>query len=70
MITGDHAVTVTAIARQLGIDGTAITGAEFGALSDEQALDEIGEVGVIARVTPEHKVRLVDLLKGRATSWR
>ncbi len=63
MITGDHAVTATAIAGQLGIDGTAITGAEFGALSDEQALETIGDVGVIARVTPEHKVRLVDLLK-------
>ena len=63
MITGDHAVTAAAIARQLGIDGQVITGAEFGALSDEQALEEIGDVGVIARVTPEHKVRLVDLLK-------
>ena len=63
MITGDHAVTAAAIARQLRIDGQVITGAEFGALSDEQALDAIGEVGVIARVTPEHKVRLVDLLK-------
>ncbi len=63
MITGDHAVTAAAIARQLGIDGTVITGAEFGALSDEQALETLGDVGVIARVTPEHKVRLVDLLK-------
>jgi P-type Ca2+ transporter type 2C len=63
MITGDHAVTAAAIARQLGIDGQVITGAEFGSLSDQQALEEIGDVGVIARVTPEHKVRLVDLLK-------
>ena len=63
MITGDHAVTAAAIARQLGIDGQVITGAEFGALSDEQALETIDQVGVIARVTPEHKVRLVDLLK-------
>jgi P-type Ca2+ transporter type 2C len=63
MITGDHAVTAAAIARQLGIDGQVITGAEFGALSDQQALEEIADVGVIARVTPEHKVRLVDLLK-------
>jgi P-type Ca2+ transporter type 2C len=63
MITGDHAVTAAAIARQLGIDGTVISGAEFGALSDDEAAARIADVGVIARVTPEHKVRLVDVLK-------
>ena len=42
-----------------------ITGAEFGAMSDEEALAAIDEIGVIARVTPEHKVRLVDMLKKR-----
>jgi Ca2+-transporting ATPase len=63
MITGDHAVTAAAIARQLGIDGTVITGAEFRAMSDRDALEAIEGVGVIARVTPEDKVRLVDLLK-------
>jgi P-type Ca2+ transporter type 2C len=63
MITGDHAVTASAIARQLGIEGKVITGAEFGAMSDDEALSEIDDIGVIARVTPEHKVRLVDLLK-------
>jgi len=65
MITGDHAVTAAAIADQLGIDGKVITGAEFGAMSDDEALSAIDEVGVIARVTPEHKVRLVDMLKRR-----
>jgi P-type Ca2+ transporter type 2C len=63
MITGDHAVTAAAIAEQLGIEGRAITGAEFGAMSDEDLLGEIDGIGVIARVTPEHKVRLVDTLK-------
>jgi P-type Ca2+ transporter type 2C len=63
MITGDHAVTATAIAERLGIAGRAITGAEFGALSDEAAQRQIAEIGVIARVTPEHKVRLVEVLK-------
>jgi P-type Ca2+ transporter type 2C len=63
MITGDHAVTAGAIARQLGIDGTVITGAEFGAMSDDQAANTIDGIGVIARVTPEHKVRLVEVLK-------
>jgi Ca2+-transporting ATPase len=63
MITGDHAVTAAAIARTLGIRGKAITGAEFGAMSDDELLEAIDEIGVIARVTPEHKVRLVDMLK-------
>jgi Ca2+-transporting ATPase len=63
MITGDHAVTAQAIARTLGIEGRALTGAEFGALSDDELLAQIDEIGVIARVTPEHKVRLVDTLK-------
>jgi Ca2+-transporting ATPase len=65
MITGDHAVTAAAIARQLGIDGTVITGAEFGAMSDDEAMQRIADIGVIARVTPEQKVRLVDLLRRR-----
>ena len=63
MITGDHAVTAAAIAGQLGIPGRAMTGADFAALSDEEALRQIDEIGVIARVTPEHKVRLVEVLK-------
>jgi P-type Ca2+ transporter type 2C len=63
MITGDHAVTAAAIATNLGITGRAITGAEFGAMSDDELLAQIDDIGVIARVTPEHKVRLVDMLK-------
>jgi Ca2+-transporting ATPase len=63
MITGDHAVTAAAIAGKLGIRGRAITGAEFAAMSDDEADEQIGDIGVIARVTPEHKVRLVEVLK-------
>ncbi|NRQ36408.1 HAD-IC family P-type ATPase [Nonomuraea sp. NN258] len=63
MITGDHAVTAQSIARQLGIPGRAITGAEFAAMDDERALHEVDDIGVIARVAPEHKVRLVDILR-------
>jgi P-type Ca2+ transporter type 2C len=63
MITGDHAVTAAAIAEQLGIPGRAITGAEFAGLSEEQAQRQIPEIGVIARVAPEDKVRLVNVLK-------
>ncbi len=70
MITGDHAVTAAAIAADLGIRGQAITGAEWGDFSDDEALRRIDDIGVIARVTPEHKVRLVDILKrkGRIVS--
>jgi Ca2+-transporting ATPase len=63
MITGDHAVTAEAIARELGIEGRAITGADFAAMSDEEAEREIGGIGVIARVSPEDKVHLVDVLR-------
>jgi Ca2+-transporting ATPase len=65
MITGDHAVTAQAIASQLGITGRAITGAEFAAMSDEEASRQIDDIGVIARVAPEHKVHLVDILRAK-----
>jgi Ca2+-transporting ATPase len=63
MITGDHAITAEAIAQDLGIRGRAISGAQFAELSGDQAYEQIDEIGVIARVTPEQKVRLVDILK-------
>jgi Ca2+-transporting ATPase len=65
MITGDHAVTAKAIGDELGIVGRAVTGAEFAAMDDDTLLREIDGIGVIARVTPEDKVRLVDILKRR-----
>src|SRR3954471_1341512 len=63
MITGDHATTAAAIAGELGIEGRAVTGTEFAAMSDEQLKVELDDIGVIARVAPEDKVRLVRLLK-------
>ena len=63
MITGDHAVTAEAIARELGIEGRAVTGADFAALDDDEAERQVDEIGVFARVAPEHKVRLVEVLK-------
>jgi len=63
MITGDHATTAAAIAVELGIEGRAITGAQFAAMTDEQLVVELDDIGVVARVAPEDKVRLVRLLK-------
>lgn len=63
MITGDHATTAAAIAAELGITGRAITGAEFAALTDDRLLQQLPDIGVIARVAPEDKLRLVRLLQ-------
>jgi Ca2+-transporting ATPase len=65
MITGDHATTAAAIAAQLGIEGRALTGTEFAALDDEELARQVDEIGVVARVAPEDKVRLVDMLAGK-----
>jgi Ca2+-transporting ATPase len=63
MITGDHAVTAAAIGHELGIEGRALTGAEFAAISDEELKQQLDEIGVVARVSPEDKIRLVTLLQ-------
>ena len=63
MITGDHAVTAAAIGHQLGIEGQALTGAEFAAIPDEQLKQQLDQIGVVARVAPEDKIRLVSLLQ-------
>ena len=62
MITGDHVVTASAIAKELGIlqaDGKAITGTELDALSDAELDAEIEHISVYARVSPENKIRIV-----------
>ncbi|MGE5831011.1 MAG: cation-translocating P-type ATPase [Micromonosporaceae bacterium] len=63
MITGDHATTAAAIAAELGIEGRAITGNTFAAMTDDELRDQLPQIGVIARVAPEDKLRLVRLLK-------
>jgi Ca2+-transporting ATPase len=65
MITGDHATTAAAIAAQLGIEGRALPGTEFAALSDAELDEQVDGIGVVARVAPEDKVRLVGHLKGK-----
>jgi P-type Ca2+ transporter type 2C len=63
MITGDHVTTAAAIAAQLGIEGRSMSGTEFAALTDEELEEQVEEIGVVARVAPQDKVRLVDMLK-------
>lgn len=63
MITGDHKVTATAIARQIGIfhDGDmAVTGQEVDRMTDDELTDVLPKISVYARVSPENKIRIVD----------
>lgn len=59
MITGDHAGTASAIAREIGMTPYAITGQELNKMSDLELKRNIKKYSVFARVTPEHKVRIV-----------
>ena len=73
MITGDHKVTATAIARKIGIftDGDmALEGVELDAMSDEELDQKLAKIAVYARVSPENKIRIVDAWqrKGRIVS--
>ncbi len=68
MITGDHIETAVAIAEKTGImraGDKAICGAELNKISDEHLINTISEYSVFARVTPEHKMRIVKALQRR-----
>lgn len=63
MITGDHKITATAIAKQIGIfeeGDIAVTGMELDAMSDEELDSKIEKISVYGRVSPENKIRIVD----------
>ncbi|MEM1931497.1 MAG: cation-transporting P-type ATPase, partial [Sulfolobales archaeon] len=68
MVTGDHKLTATAVAKMVGIDvdgGLVVEGRELDSMSDEELTKIVDRVSVFARVTPEHKARIVRALKRR-----
>ncbi|WP_373046312.1 calcium-translocating P-type ATPase, PMCA-type [Vulgatibacter sp.] len=65
MITGDHVLTGSAIARELGIEGEGVRGAELERMDDAALRERVPNVGVFARVSPDHKLRIVRALQAR-----
>ena len=68
MITGDHKLTAVAIAKEIGImdeNGIAVTGKELEQMSDEEFLEKVEKITVYARVSPLHKLRIVNALKAK-----
>ncbi len=63
MITGDHLITATAVASEIGIKGDAINGNELASLSDQEFMEKVEKIKIYARVNPEHKFRIVEALK-------
>ncbi len=63
MITGDHVLTAKAVAKEVGIIGEALSGEEIDKLSDKELSNKLDIVNVFARISPEHKRRIVDLLR-------
>ena len=65
MITGDHKNTAIAVAKEIGMmqNGMALTGEEMDRMSDEELEEIVEDVSVYARVSPEHKIRIVKALK-------
>lgn len=65
MITGDHQATASAVARELGLTGKALTGTELDRIDVGQLTEHMKQVAVFARVAPEHKVKIVQALKAQ-----
>jgi Ca2+-transporting ATPase len=63
MITGDHAITAAAIARELGLEGPVLTGAELDRIEVAELSRYVEKTAVFARVAPEHKVKIIQSLK-------
>jgi Ca2+-transporting ATPase len=63
MITGDSKLTAIAVAKEIGIVGKSLDSPELQKLSDNQLLDKIDEIRIFSRISPEDKLRIINILK-------
>lgn len=63
MVTGDHKDTALAIASEIGLQGEVLEGDDLDKMSDDELAKIVGKVGIFARVRPEHKLRIIKVLK-------
>jgi len=63
IITGDHEITAKSVAREIGIEGRSITGADLEKMKDKDLEKQVEDIVIYARVNPEHKIKIVNALK-------
>ena len=73
MITGDHKITAAAIAKKIGIlkyESEACEGAVIDSMDDEELKEYVEKISVYARVSPEHKIRIVRAWQDKGNKWQ
>jgi len=65
MITGDSKLTADAVAKEIGLKGRSVDSNELQKMSDKQLFNEINKISVFARISPEDKLRIINVLKQR-----
>jgi len=63
MLTGDSQLTANAVAKEIGLDGKSLNAKEFNSLKDKELFDMIDSIAIFSRISPEDKLRIINILK-------